>query len=69
MFQQAPMSPIFDVRCVHRPNSNPPLHHKVQGSYVKIGFFYLTSCWLAKTGFLPVIERRHRVTTQVGVGL
>jgi len=22
MFQQAPMSPIFDVRCVHRPNSN-----------------------------------------------
>ena len=22
MFQQAPMSPIFDVRCVHRPNSS-----------------------------------------------
>ena len=22
MFQQAPMSPIFDVRCVHRPNPN-----------------------------------------------
>jgi len=22
MFQHAPMLPIFDVRCVHRPNSN-----------------------------------------------
>ena len=22
MFQQAPMSPIFNVRCVHRPNSS-----------------------------------------------
>ena len=31
MFHQAPMSPIFDVRCVHRPNSSSerPLRHSI----------------------------------------
>jgi len=49
MFQQAPMSPIFDVRCVHRPNSTPIIRLR-HCTWVLSNFSMFLSLMFAQTG-------------------